>query len=184
MPASRIALFLLLFSPLIHAGELLKSFVDEIDDHYILNLDMRIDGEYDAVYEVLIDFNHLDKVNSTITSSQLLESNNKIHRVQFMSNGCVWILCQEVNQVVIVTELGNGYIMTETLPELSDIDYGRTLWQIIDEGASTRIKYHSDLVPGFWIPPFIGSSILQDRILEEGIKTINGIERIINAEFE
>ena len=184
MPGNWHALILLLLSPMLHAGELLNSFVDEVDDHYILNLDMRIDGEYDAVYEVLIDFNHLDKVNQTITSSQLLESDDKIHRVQFMSNGCVWIICQDVNQVVIVTELGNGFIMSETVPELSDIRYGRTLWQIIDEGDSTRIKYHSDLVPDFWLPPFIGSSILQDRMLEEGIKTINGIERIINEEFE
>ncbi|VAW99928.1 hypothetical protein MNBD_GAMMA21-2410 [hydrothermal vent metagenome] len=184
MPGNWHALILLLLSPMLHAGELLNSFVDEVDNHYILNLDMRIDGDYDSVYEVLIDFNHLDKVNQTITSSQLLESNDKIHKVQFMSNGCVWIICQDVNQVVIVTELGNGFIMSETLPDLSDISYGRTLWQVIDEGDSTRIKYHSDLVPDFWLPPFIGSSILQDRMLEEGIKTINGIERIINEEFE
>lgn len=184
MPGNWHALILLLLSPMLHAGELLNSFVDEVDNHYILNLDMRIDGDYDSVYEVLIDFNHLDKVNQTITSSQLLESSDKIHKVQFMSNGCVWIICQDVNQVVIVTELGNGFIMSETLPDLSDISYGRTLWQVIDEGDSTRIKYHSDLVPDFWLPPFIGSSILQDRMLEEGIKTINGIERIINEEFE
>ena len=184
MPGNWLTLILLFLSPLLHAGELLNSFVNEIDEHYILQLDMRIDGDYDAVYEVLIDFNHLDQVNKTITSSQLLESNDKIHTVQFMSNGCVWIICQDVNQVVIVTELGNGFIMSETLPDLSDIRYGRTLWQVIDEGDSTRIKYYSDLIPDFWIPPFMGSSILQDRMLEEGIKTINGIERIINEEFE
>ncbi len=179
-----ICLSLLLLSSTLLAGELLDSFVDEKDGHFILNLDMRIDGEFYEVYEILIDFNHLDKVNSTITSSQLLESDDKVHKVQFISSGCVWIICQEVNQVVMVTELGNGYIMSDTIAELSDMRYGRTLWQLIDEGETTRIKYHSDLVPDFWIPPLIGSSILQNRILEEGIKTINGIEQLINAAYE
>jgi len=177
-------LALILFAPALYAGEILSSYVDKIDDHYILKLDMRIEGEFDSVYEILTDFNHLGKVNDTITSSQLLESNGKTHKVQFINNGCVWFICQEIKQVVVVTELGNGYIMSEILPELSDLSYGRTLWQIMDEGESTRIKYHSDLVPDFWIPPFIGPSILQDRLLEESIKAINGVETIINEEFE
>ena len=175
---------LILLTPTLYAGELLHSFVDEEDDHYILNLDMRIEGEYDDVYEILINFDHLDNVNKTIESSQLLESNDNVHKVQFLSHGCVWIICQDVNQVVMVTELGDGYIMSEVLPELSDMRYGRTLWQVIDEGENTRIKYYSDVVPDFWVPPLIGSSILQDRLLKEGIKTINGIEHIINEELE
>jgi len=169
-----------LLSPTLYAGELLHSLARELDGHFILHLDMRINAKYDDVYALLIDFNHLPAINDTIESSQLLESKGKIHKVKFVSNGCVWIICQRVTQVVIVTELGRGYIMSDALPELSDISYGRTLWQIIDEGNSTRIKYDSDLVPDFWIPPLIGSSIFQNRILKEGIKTINGIENIIN----
>jgi len=170
----------ILFSPVLYAGELLNSHVNEKDGHFILHLDMRINARYDDVYAVLVDFDHLPDINNTIKSSQLLESKGNKHRVQFVSNGCVWIICEEVTQVVNVTELGKGYIMSNTLPELSDMSYGRTLWQIIDEGNSTRIKYHSDLVPDFWIPPFIGSSLFQERMLEEGIKTVNGIENIIN----
>lgn len=158
------------------AGELLESYVNFEDDHYLLHLDMRVESHMHDVYAVLIDFNNIKDVNDTIVGSQLLKTDGRVHRVQFMSEGCVWIFCRSVNQVVTVTELGSGYIMSQTDPELSDLSYGRTLWQVIDEGKTTRIKYDADYVPGFWVPPLIGSYLFQERMLEEGLKTLHGIE--------
>ena len=162
----------------LHAGELLHSYVNEDDDHYVMHLDMRIDADADDVYDVLMDFNNMMQVNNSIISSTLLESNDKIHTLRFVSDGCVWFYCREVKQLVTVTELGQGYILSETDPAESDLSYGKTLWQIIDEGDTTRIKYNSDYVPDFWVPPIFGSTLFQERMLEEGKKTVNGIERL------
>ena len=73
----------------LHAGELLNAYVNEIDDHYILHLDMRVDADYDSVYEVLMDFSKMMEVNNSITSSRLLESDDKIHKLHFVSEGCI-----------------------------------------------------------------------------------------------
>jgi len=81
-----------------------------------------------------------------------------------------------------VSELDNGYIMSVTLPEQSDLKYGRTLWEIIDEGKITRIKYNADYVPDFWVPPLFGPAIFKERMLKEGKKTINGIEALASKE--
>jgi hypothetical protein len=158
------------------AGELLESYVHFDDDHYLLHLDMRVEAESAKVYATLVDFNNMKSVNDTIVGSKLLESNGRVHRVQFESEGCVWIFCRSVNQVVTVTELGGGYIMSQTDPDESDLTYGKTLWQVINEGDFTRVKYDADYVPAFWIPPLIGPYIFQERMLEEGLKTLNGIE--------
>ena len=162
----------------LQAGELLKAYVNEIDDHYILHLDMRVEADYDSVYEVLMDFSKMMEVNNSITSSKLLESDDKIHKLYFVSEGCIWFFCREVKQLVTVTEMGQGYIISETHPEESDLSFGRTLWQVIDDGETTRLKYNADFVPDFWIPPFFGSAIFQDRMLEEGKKTVHGIEKL------
>ena len=171
---------LLLLASNTFAGELLESYVDKKEDHFIIHLDMRIDAEFEDVYEVLIDFNNLPAVNDTIESSELIKTEDRSHVVRFVSNGCVWVICQRVTQLVKVKEYGRGYIMTEVIPDKSDMKYGRTLWHVINEGETTRIKYDSDLVPNFWLPPLVGASIFQSRLLEEGIKTINGIENLIN----
>ena len=163
------------------AGELLDAHVNYEDEHYLLHLDMRVLGKSDKIYAILTDYDHLPAVNDTIVSSKLLESKGRQHRVQYESEGCIWIFCRRINQVVIVSELANGYILSETLPAESDLSYGRTLWQVIDEGDTTRLTYDADFVPDFWVPPLIGPMIFKKRILKEGLKTINGIENLANV---
>lgn len=175
-----VALLLLIAPPLpqLLAGELLHSYVNEINDHYIMHLDMRIDADYDSVYEVLMDFHNMHLVNDSIISSTLLESKDKKHLLRFVTEGCIWFFCRQVKQLVTVTELGQGYILSETDPTESDLRYGKTLWQVINEGDTTRVKYNAEYVPDFWIPPFFGSTVFQNRMLKEGKKTVNGIERL------
>lgn len=155
---------------------MIYAYVDNDAGHYYLHLDMRVEGEFEDIYRVLVDFDNLTAVNDTIVFSKLLNSEGRVHTVQFESEGCVWFFCRRVKQVVTVTELGQGFIMSVTDPAQSDMEYGRTLWQVIDEGNTTRIKYNADYDPDFWIPPFFGPAIFKDRMLEEGQKTINGIE--------
>ena len=164
-----------------YAGELLNSYVNHEDDHYLLHLDMRVNGKSDKIHAILVDFDHITAVNDTIVYSKLLESHDRKHRVHFVSEGCVWFFCRRIKQVVTVTELDNGYIMSETHPEDSDLSYGRTLWQILDEGKTTRIKYNADFVPDFWVPPILGPYIFKTRMFKEGQKTINGIEALANG---
>jgi hypothetical protein len=177
---ARAAIFILLaltVQPL-QASELLNSFVNKDGEHYIIHLDMRIDADYDSVYEVLTDFSLMGQVNDSITHSELRESEGKKHLVFFVNEGCIWFICRKVRQLVTVSELGRGYILSEVQPEESDLSYGRVLWQLIDEGETTRVKYNADIVPDFWIPPFFGSNTFQKRMLEEGKKTVNGLEQL------
>jgi len=162
------------------AGELLDAHVNYEDDHYLVHMDMRVKGKRDAIYAIITDFDNITAVNDTIVYSKLLESKGKQHRVHFESEGCIWIFCRRVKQVVTVSEMANGYILSIVDPAESDVKYGRTLWHIIDEGKMTRIKYDADFVPDFWVPPIIGPMIIKQRMLIEGQKTINGIESLAN----
>ena len=165
------------------AGELIKSEVNDIGDHFVLHLEMRIDADAESVYDVLVDFNNIKYLNDSIKESELLKSVGLVHTVSMRSEGCVLFFCQSVTQVTTVTELDDGYIMSIVDPEQSDLSYGKTLWQVIEEeDETTKIIYNADIVPDFWIPPLIGTHIFKNRLAEEGEKTINGIERIINAE--
>jgi len=165
-----------------HAGEVLNSHVSYEDGHYLVRLEMKIEAELETVYALLTDFNNLKQLNDSIKSSRLLKSKGKQHHVLFKIEGCVWIICKQVKQVQRVTEMGNGYIKAVTLPDKSDMEYGRVLWHIRQEGDVTIVHYRADFVPAFFVPPLIGPYIMKGRLLEEGEKTIQGIERV--AQFE
>ena len=166
------------------SGEVLEAYVNNDGDNYFLHLDMRINGTSRAVYDVLIDFANIPQVNDSIKFSEIRESRGDVHRVYFETDGCVLFFCRRVKQLVTVTELGRGYIMSITDPQHSDLEYGRTLWQVMDEGSTTRIKYNAEFVPDFWVPPLFGPYIFKKRMLHEGQKTIHGIERLIKPTTE
>lgn len=138
---------------------------------------MRIQGKYADVYRALIDFNHIPRINDSIKSSKVLAHHGNVYRVHIVGEGCVWIFCRRIQQVEVVTVRKDGYLFSVTDAAHSDFRYGRALWHITDEGKTTRVQYNADFVPAFWVPPLIGPMIFKHRILEEGQKTINGIER-------
>lgn len=162
-----------------HAGELLTHYLQEKDDHYILQLDMRINGYIDDVYAILTDYNNIHAINQSVIESRLIMSDGDRHTVSVISEGCVWIFCERVQQLQHVTELGRGYIMTITDPEHSDMKYGHVLWHIEDEGDTTRVRYNADFVPGPWLPPLVGSSVFKEQLFKQGVATINGIEELL-----
>ena len=161
----------------VQAGKLIDSYVNYEDGHYLLNLDMLVDAPLKNVYRVLMDADHLTDINDTITQSQLVKRKDSQQWVYVETEGCIWLFCRTIKQTQLVTELGDGYITTVTLPEESDLEYGKVLWRLQSQDSQTHISYSADFVPDFWVPPFIGPWLMGRRLLDEGQKTIEGIER-------
>ncbi len=163
------------------AGEVITSFVDEDDDHYIIRVDMRINAEIDDVYRHLTDLKNIHKLNDTIVSSIVKYSKGKKHEVEVSTSGCVLFFCTEQVQYQRVTELDNGYIMIHLDPTKSDFVSGQILWQVFAENNQTRVVFAADFEPDFWIPPLIGPWILTDIFLKESQETINELEKLAQA---
>lgn len=173
-------LVLILSSQAALAGEVLDSHVGTHGEHYLLRIDMLIDADTKRVRQLLTDYAHLDRLSHSITQSELLESNVPHFRVRVTTDGCVIFFCRELVQVQDVSELHDGYILVTVLPEMSDFTYGRNMWRIRTLNDRTRITYSSDLVPDFWVPPLIGTSIFKHRLLEESRQVIENLERLAN----
>ena len=165
----------------VQAGEVIRHNIEFKDEHYVVDLDMRIKGEMAQVYAVIMDFNHLSLVNDTIKDSELIFSHNKVHTVRVDSEGCVLFFCQKIKQIQLVTELVDGKIQSLTDPDESDLKFGSVQWQLTAEDGNTRIRYQGDYVPKFWVPPLIGPAIFKSRLLEESQKTVIGIEQRVKS---
>ena len=162
------------------AGEVLDSNVGTHEDHFLLRIDMLIDADTERVYQLLTDYAHLDQLSQSITRSEVLESQPPNYRIRVTTDGCMLFFCRELVQVQDVTELNDGYILVTVVPEMSDFSYSRNLWRIRNQKGRTRVTYSSDLVPGFWIPPLIGTSLFKHKLLEETRLLIENLERLAN----
>jgi len=166
------------------AGEVFESYVVSEGDHFLVHLDMLINANPEQVRKLLTDYAHLDRLSPSITGSKLLYSNKPHHRVRVTTDSCVFFYCRQLVQVQDVTELKNGFILVKVLPELSDFSYGQNLWRIQAQDGGTRVTYTSDLVPGFWVPPIVGTAIFQRKLLEESRQVIENLERLANSSHD
>lgn len=163
------------------SGEVITSFVDEEDDHYIIRIDMRVDAPIEDVYKHLSDFKNIYKLNNTIVSSIVRYSNDRDHEIEVFTRGCVLFFCSEQTQYQKVKELDNGYIMIHLDPKKSDFLSGQILWQVFSENNKTRVVFAADFEPDFWVPPLIGPWILTGVFLDESQETINELEKLAQA---
>jgi len=158
----------------------LDSHVGTHKEHYLLRIDMLIDADTKRVRQLLTDYAHLDRLSGSITQSELLESNPPHFLVRITTHGCVIFFCRDLVQVQDVSELHDGYILVTVRPEMSDFSYSRNMWRIRTLNDQTRITYSSDLVPDFWVPPLIGTSIFKSQLLEEARQVIDNLEQLAN----
>lgn len=163
------------------AGEVLDSHVGTNEGHYLLRIDMLIDADPQRVRTLLTDYARLGRLSHTITRSEVLERNPPNYRLRLTTNGCVLFFCRELVQVQDVTELNDGYILVKVVPEMSDFTYGQSMWRIRPQNNRTRVTYSSDLVPGFWIPPLIGTSLFKHKLQEETRLLIENLEHLANS---
>ncbi len=176
-----VVFFVLLLANNASAAEVITSFVDEDDYHYIIRIDMRVNAEISDVYKHLMDLKNIHKLNDTIVSSVVRYSKDNIHEVEVKTSGCVLFFCSNQVQYQKVNELGNGYIMIHLEPKKSDFVSGQILWQVIAEKNKTRVIFSADFEPDFWVPPLIGPWILTDIFLKESLQTITQLEKLAQA---
>jgi len=64
------------------------------------------------------------------------------------------------------------------VPEQSDFNHSISEWRLQPDGDGTRILYHLEMEPKFWVPPIIGPWILQRRLARGGAAAVDRIERL------
>lgn len=163
------------------ASEVLAAEVVEQNDVYQVYLKMHIDAPYDYVYESLTDYANIHTLSQSIIESVVLKFTPPKYRIKLVSEGCIWFVCRTVTQVQDVHDMGNGRIKIDVIPELSDIRQSQQYWQIeagktAENHDHTMVSYRASIEPDFWIPPFFGSMIFKERLLEEGQYILNNIE--------
>ncbi|VAW97120.1 hypothetical protein MNBD_GAMMA23-1271 [hydrothermal vent metagenome] len=176
--------FLLVQSPSIQAGQIIKAFVDQQGEHFLINLEMQLDAPKNIVYQLLTDYAHLHQLSDSIQSSKILHASPRTTKIKMVSEGCILFFCQTITQVQNVHELDNGYIHIHVEPALSNLKINTQLWHIeaLDKNR-TRVHYSADIVPDFWIPPLIGGWLFQTKLLEEATNLINNTEKIANPKL-
>ena len=182
MRAHRVAVLLtgaILASWIARAATLDSVIVTYDSGRYALEADAFMDAPRESIFAVLVDYERIGRLSSAYKEYGFMDPAADGTPIVFTRlEGCVLIFCRSLRRVERLEGDAPGYIRTVMLPEQSDFSYGLAQWWLEPEATGTRVTYHLEMEPNFWVPPIIGPWILQRRLKRGGEAAVGRIERL------
>jgi hypothetical protein len=148
-------------------------------DQYRLSSEVFVDAPRTGVYGILTDYAAFPQLSSVFRSGEVLEPvEHGRGLVYLLMRGCVLFFCKEVAVVQTIVVEPDKRIEAIVDPRRSDLDYGRAVWTLRDDGSGTLIRYEALLQPQFWIPPIIGPFVIKTAIRTRGLRAAQRLEAL------
>ena len=179
-------LFCLLFTftTSVLAGEVIKSHVEFKNNRYIADLEIQIQAPAKKVYSLFTDFDYLSQLSNNITNSELISGEFPEYIVEIETHNCVLFFCKNIKQTQHVIEHGDGYISVEDIKGQSDFESANTFWHIRATDNGTRVTFHADMKPDFWLPPLLGPWLFKKRLIKDTQAMIERLEELATDDNE
>ena len=177
--------FAFINSAAVLANEITEFKVTEEEGVFYIKASVVLHAPAEYVHNVLTDYVHIYRLNPSIVESEVLVSpGNDVARVRTKVVGCVIFYCEEIERVEDVRILASGAIQAKIVPESSQFKSGVTLWRVRSMGDESRLTYHAEMEPDFFVPPLIGNTIVKARLREEIMASFTRLERIARIQTE
>lgn len=149
-------------------------------DHYFVQVDARIEAPAARVMAVLEDFGGLSRLHESITRAEVLTVQDGRSRVRVQLYDCLLLFCMALNQTLIYETDPEAKALTATMdPAGSDFSDGRMHWALREESPGlTWLHYEADVVPDFWIPPFIGPWLMKRKFGKAALEITESLGRL------
>jgi hypothetical protein len=164
------------------AGEVLDSSVTRDDAVYSLSITARVDAPSALVYRSITDFTNLTAINPSIVESRVLESRGDRQRVRSVIRVCILVFCKRVVQVQDITLPGPRTVEASMVPGVGDFRAGSARWELTAVGTATELFFTETFEPDFWVPPVIGTWLIERELVREVAETALYIEAIASGQ--
>jgi hypothetical protein len=176
--ATIVILFTFIFNS--KASQIISSSAEYENDRFIIKISAVVQAKPKDVFKLLTDYPNLTKISPKIIESKIIKTGSEATIVKTIAKGCVWFFCREVINTQITTFVINKSIQSTTIPDQSDLEFGKMLWDVKKVGDNTQIDYYAELDPKFFVPPLIGSYFVKKSMLKEAEAFVDSIEKLSN----
>ncbi len=145
--------------------EAIEVKVQVVGENVIVDLSLVIPATRQQVWAVLTDFDHMAGFISNLKESRVLSTSADIIRIFQRGSakyGPISFPFESMREMRL-----DPFDKIESHMISGNMRKMEGLTQLIDEGAQTRIIYHTDSIPGTWVPPIIGKTFIEHEIREQ-----------------
>lgn len=161
-----LAAVVLCSAPAAHAFSVEHSEARYAEKHFHYELIVTLDAPIERVDAVLRDYPEYPSLNERILSARVLERPAPdVVTLETTVEVCFGWFCRHVQRVERVQE-SQHVLLAVADPRRSDVKFSETRSELSPGlHGTTRVKYVTNVVPGFWVPPLGGRRALL-RMLE------------------
>ncbi len=173
-------LWLLLPMSLVLAGSVEQVRARHKQGVYTVDLTMVLNAPVANVRAVVTDYDGLHRLSSSIIESRRLPpSAIDPERRRVVYRACFLVYCFTAIMVEAVRYPTPERMLSIVDPEGSDFVSGYSEWEFSQVGENqTRVAFHSQLQPRFWVPPVVGPWIIKRKMLAAAKETGVRIEKL------
>lgn len=138
------------------------------DEHFRYELIVTLDAPIERVEEVLRNYAQYPALNDRILSAKVLERPERdVALLETIVEVCLGPFCRKVTRVERVLESKHALLAVAD-PKRSDVISSETRSELSStQLGATRVKYVTDVVPDFWIPPLGGRRMMLKMLQTE-----------------
>ncbi|MCG8324253.1 MAG: hypothetical protein MI673_01965 [Thiotrichales bacterium] len=161
------------------AGTIEDLKVEYLHGRYSVRFAATVDAHSSRVFKVITNYDQLHRLNDAFIESRLLSKSKNQKRSLVVSNMCLLFYCFEARMVEDVIERDGREIISVVDISESDYHYGRNHWTLTPlSDQQTRLEFHCEKEPAFWIPPVIGPLLVKQQMRSASLETIRRIEHL------
>jgi hypothetical protein len=172
------AMALLLLAAPAHAFTIERSEARYVDKHFTYELVVTLDAPIDRVDQVLRDYADYPSLNERILAARVLERPAPgVAVIATTVEVCLGWICRDVSRVERVQE-SKYSLLAVADPARSDVKFGETRSELTPaHHGVTRVKYVTNVIPDFWVPPLGGRRMMLKMLETETRALFMSVER-------
>ncbi len=166
------------------ATELYPPRVSHENGVYVVRMAAKLPVRREVLFDAVTDYDHLDRISSSILSSQLVgELEGGAKELHVLLKVCLmWLICPTVRQVQEVVETRPTRLDAVIPGRMKNHFTGTAHWEFMSIGDGTLINFESSLTPRFWVPPWLGTPLIEGILTEESDRVLAGLELLYGNE--
>jgi hypothetical protein len=164
-----------------HAAQIDRLDVVRDGARYRVDMNVQLAAPAPRAFAVFADPALLPQINPSVLVARSLIEPDAANRLYTEVHLCISVLCHTLHQVQDMARVDapdGGRLTADVLPARSDLRYGHAEWIFAGEAGATRLQFHLEVEPKFWVPPLIGPWLVGHMLRVEAERTSAGIERL------
>ena len=160
---------------------LVNTEFDYSDGTYTYEYSRQINGSSEKIFIILTDYEKYTKLNSNVQESRVISAPGQQIRRLLKIRQCIFFFCFNLQMVEEVNQ-SKFFIESSIIRDESNFLSGLASWELVKiNDHKTLVLLKASQTPAFWIPPFIGPTLIKSVLFKELEETFTNLEILASS---